>query len=143
MSKLKHHLNLDTKNIKSCIAINSSVSDAIGVMKKNGHSYVIIEDNGHYAGIFTDSDLKTRVVAVNLSPDLTPISSVMTADIVYFDIETPIDDCLDKLEAHNFRHLPIIKKGKLEAVLTARQLLRIALNHLAQEREHLMDYITA
>jgi CBS domain-containing protein len=141
MNALKYHL--DSFHLKSCISPNTCINDAVSTMKKNGDSYVLVLENGVYIGIFTNSDLRNKVVSKNLPLDSTPIAQVMTKDVVFFDIEQSIDECLDKLEDHDFRHVPVVKKGKVVAVLSARDLFKIALNQVSQEREHLIEYVTA
>jgi len=140
MNTLKYHL--DSHRLKSFLSIEKTINDAVKIMKENNDSFVIVQDQGQCVGIFTESDLKNRVVAKNLSLDSTTLGTVMTENVVFFNIEDSIDESLDKLDNNNFRHLPIIKNGKVVAVLTARNLLKVALKQIAEEREQLMEYIT-
>ena len=63
MSILKNHIN--SQSIKTILAPEDKVIDAINIMYANNTSFVIIQKNNKILGIFTQGDLKNRVVAKN------------------------------------------------------------------------------
>jgi signal-transduction protein with cAMP-binding, CBS, and nucleotidyltransferase domain len=140
MSILKQHISL--RGIKSILSPEDRVTDAINIMYINNESFVILQTNNKTVGIFTQGDLKNRVVAKNLNPEKTKLSQVMTSDLDTFDINDTLADCLSKIGKKKIDHLPILSNGKLVAVFSTIRLLQLAFNELSTEREELIHYIT-
>jgi CBS domain-containing protein len=141
MNALKHHLTF--QKLRSYLNISSTVQDALNIMKNTGTSYVVIQDKGKDVGFFTDADLKNRVTARKLPVEKTLLSEVMTKNIICLDVDSSIEDGLSKLEKYDLRYLPVSKKGHIISVLSASHLLKLALKLVSQEREYLMEYISA
>ena len=138
MSILKNHIN--AQSIKTILAPEDKVIDAINVMYANDKSYVIIQKNNKTLGIFTQGDLKNRVVAKNLDSNKTTLSDVMTCDLDMLDINDSLSDCLSKIEMKKIDHLPVLSNGKL-VVVSQIGLLQLAFNEVSIEREELIHYI--
>ena len=65
-------------------------------------------------GIFTESDLLTKVVAKSLNPGATQVAEVMTRNPTSVSPETSVCDAVLLMKQRRFRHLPIIAaNGKL------------------------------
>ena len=139
MDNLTYYLN--DNEIKSYLSVHNTVLDAVKVMKQNNTSYVIVQDNGLDIGIFTESDLRNRVALNNCLPSDVKLYQVMTKGIRGVDADASINKSLKKLKKEESHHLPVIKKGKVIAVLNTRTLLKIALESVSRERRNLLDYI--
>jgi CBS domain-containing protein len=66
----------------------------------------------------------------------------MVRQVVTVDLTHAFADCLRLMHQHGFRHLPVIDKGKVVAVLSVRDLMSEAVAHHAKviaelERERL------
>jgi signal-transduction protein with cAMP-binding, CBS, and nucleotidyltransferase domain len=140
MSILKNHVRL--RNIKVVLSPEDRVVDAINCMFQNNESFVILQKNQKIVGIFTQGDLKNRIVARKIDPAKTKLSDVMTSELSLFDINDSLDHCLSKIEKKKIHHLPILSNGKLVAVFSTIKLLQLAFKELAIEREELIHYIT-
>jgi signal-transduction protein with cAMP-binding, CBS, and nucleotidyltransferase domain len=139
MDRLNHYL--DEHDTNSYLSVHNTVLDAVKAMKKNNTSYVIAQENGVDVGIFTESDLRNRVALNNRLPSQVKLAQVITRNIRGVDLNSSIDDSLRKLKENKVHHLPILKKGKVIAVLNVRTLLKIALKSLSSERRQLIEYI--
>ena len=64
--------------------------------------------DGTLAGIFTERDLMTRVVAQHRDPETTQVGDAMTADPVTISPDTTLEQALEVMVANHFRHLPIM-----------------------------------
>ncbi|MGV8870910.1 MAG: putative nucleotidyltransferase substrate binding domain-containing protein [Rhodococcus sp. (in: high G+C Gram-positive bacteria)] len=87
--------------------VGTTVRDAVRHMTEQGSSYVLVPLRGSRYGIFTDRDLRVRVVAAGIGVD-TPIEQVMTspADTVTADrlAGTVLMDMLER----GLRHMPVV-----------------------------------
>jgi CBS domain-containing protein len=140
MGTLKQYIA--SKCLKTTLSPEDYVVDAVNAMHRNKEPFVLIQENSEVVGIFTQTDLTNRVVAKHLDPKTTRLSSVMTKNVLTFDIDEAIDDCLHKLKGLEMRDLPVLHNGKPVAVLSQSRLLQYALEEMKEERAHLIHYIT-
>lgn len=59
-------------------------------------------------GVVTDRDITVRAVAEGRSPTETRASEIMSSSLVTGSPDASLDDCLEKMEKHQIRRLPIV-----------------------------------
>jgi CBS domain-containing protein len=104
---------------------SDNVRDVAKKMSERNIGAIAVLDSGKLAGIFSERDLMTRVVAPGLSPDDTPVASVMTRSIVAAEPDEDIVSAMQKMYAQGCRHLPVVEQGKLVGMLSLRDLLQV------------------
>jgi predicted O-linked N-acetylglucosamine transferase (SPINDLY family) len=67
------------------------------------------------AGIFTERDVMTKVVAARRDPDTTLLAEVMTPNPDTIAPDNAASDALDMMRKHNYRHLPVVDGARLIA----------------------------
>ena len=85
---------------------STNVRETASLMAKCRKAVLIIEDDD-LLGIFTPKDLLNRIVAVNKSPDLTAISSVMTPAPECISDDATILDAMKLMHDRKFFNLPV------------------------------------
>ncbi|MET4613167.1 CBS domain-containing protein [Rhodococcus sp. PvR044] len=104
----------------------STVREAAELMTREGKRYVIVPLTGGSHGIFTDGDLRRRVVAAGLGTD-TPVSAVMTAPARTVPADRLGADVLMDMLERGVRHMPVMSEtGALLGVLEDGDLLATA-----------------
>jgi len=93
--------------------------------EKNVGCIAVIDDEDHLVGIFSERDVLTRIVAEGRNPDDTLVANVMSKDIVAADPTESVNDALQKMQTRNFRHLPVVKSGRLIGMISIRDLLQV------------------
>uniref|UniRef100_A0A453K7L4 CBS domain-containing protein n=1 Tax=Aegilops tauschii subsp. strangulata TaxID=200361 RepID=A0A453K7L4_AEGTS len=79
-------------------------------------------------GIFTSKDVLMRVVSQNLSPELTLVEKVMTANPDCATLDTTILDALHIMHDGKFLHIPVLdREGQIAACLDVLQLTHAAI----------------
>nr|CAD1820189.1 unnamed protein product [Ananas comosus var. bracteatus] len=69
-------------------------------------------------GILTSRDILMRVIARNLSPELTPVEKVMTPNPECGTVDIPILDALRTMQDGKFLHLPVLDRdGNIVSVV--------------------------
>jgi len=101
------------------------VRDVARTMSKHNIGAIAVLDAGKLAGIFSERDLLTRIVAEGRDPDQTRIDSVMTTDLVVASPADDINEALQKMRDCNCRHLPVVHNGTLAGMISIRDLLQI------------------
>ena len=103
---------------------------------------IAVLESGRLVGVFSERDLMSRVVATGLDPDGTPVSNVMTKDLVVADAGDHVDDALQKMYDCKCRHLPVIRGGKLIGMLSIRDLLQVDDENNRQKASFLKELVT-
>ncbi|KAL2532824.1 CBS domain-containing protein CBSCBSPB3 [Abeliophyllum distichum] len=90
---------------------------------------VLIMTGNKIQGILTSKDILMRVVAQNLSPELTLVEKVMTQSPECATLETTILEALHIMHDGKFLHLPVIDKdGSIAACLDVLQISHAAIS---------------
>jgi CBS domain-containing protein len=99
------------------------VRQAVIEMTAHRVSYVLIRLHHGDLGIFTDRDLRTRVVAAGLSVDV-PISAVMSAPARTVTADVTAETVLMEMLECGLRHMPVVTpRGEVIGVLEDADLL--------------------
>jgi CBS domain-containing protein/uncharacterized protein (DUF2267 family) len=72
-------------------------------------SAMVADSHGHIVGIVTDRDLSSQVLGFEL-PSGTPISEIMTTEIIKARRNTTIGDVAKIMEVNGIRRVPIVEK---------------------------------
>ena len=110
-----------------------TVYEASVAMREKGVGSVVVEDQGRLSGIFTERDLLNRVVAAGKDPALTPLSEVMTQDVIGLEGDKPLSHALHLMHQHAFRHVPVLSAGRPIGMVSARDALGIEWQQFQRE----------
>ena len=102
---------------------------------------IVVLDGDALVGIFSERDLMTRVVVALRDPAETPVSAVMTREVVTAELEDRVDACEDKMRRAGCRHLPVLARGRVVGMISMRDLLRDELEEERLEIRELRAYI--
>ncbi|TKW07351.1 hypothetical protein SEVIR_7G299900v4 [Setaria viridis] len=113
-----------TENTKVAIVLPTDpVCVAAQKMREFRVNSVVVATGNTLQGIFTSKDVLMRVVAQNISPELTLVEKVMTANPDCATLDTTILDALHIMHDGKFLHIPVIDKdGQIAACLDVLQL---------------------
>ena len=104
------------------IAPGAAAADAASRMRETGvSSLLVVDDNGHLAGLITATDF-VSLVRRNDPEDETPVEAFMTTDVV----TVAPDDTVEELAAptdRGYTHLPVVNAdSQLVGVVSATDL---------------------
>ena len=102
-----------------------TVRTAAQRMAERNIGAVAVVEKGTLAGVFSERDIMSRVVAKGLNPDSTEVSDVMSRELV---VAAPTEDVLSaiqKMHSIGSRHLPVVDEGKLVGMISIRDLLEV------------------
>ena len=124
------------------VSPDTSVLDATRLMaEKNIGSVLVIED-GRVQGIFSERDLARRVVAQGLDPATTPVSEVMTHQVLCIDPKATAEEVLAVMTEKRLRHLPVREGDKLLGVVSIGDAVKSIIEHHQCTIQQLVNYIT-
>jgi len=119
---------------------NNSVVEAAKIMSEQQIGAIIVNSpDGQPVGIVTERDLLIRVIAKDTVPRSVKVKDVMTTPLQTVDAETSLEDAMTTMEKLDIRRLGVTYKGRLEGVISNKDILRImpALIEIAKERSRI------
>jgi CBS domain-containing protein len=125
--------------------LGNTVSDAVSkMMEMPRNGAVLVMDDGHLVGIFSERDILTKIVYSNRDPSEVKVGEVMTRDPQSMSEDHHIEDALKLMLKNGFRHLPIIDEdGNPSGLVSIRQIFKAQVDHLAQLTDSLISYMGA
>jgi CBS domain-containing protein len=105
----------------SVIDAGATAAMAAQRMRDDGIGCLPVTDDGRILGVVTDRDLVVRCMADGNDPGKTPVSRVMSVEVVCCTDKQPIDEALDLMHRHGLMRLPVLNaKGALVGILSQR-----------------------
>jgi diguanylate cyclase (GGDEF)-like protein len=106
------------------ISPNDSIKEAAKKMFANKIGCLIVNDEGgKFAGIVTERDIVSRVIASSMDLDRTTIAQIMTSRIVTCSVGTATSNARRIMTANHIRHLPVVDNGVVVGILSARDIM--------------------
>lgn len=118
-----------------------TVFEAVQKMNQHRIGAMLVVEGGQLAGIFTERDALTRVIAASLDPKLTPLARVMTPNVLTVEPEATVQQVMDIFAEKRCRHLPVIQGGRLVGLISIGDVSRWVANAHRAEAESLRQYI--
>ena len=124
------------------VETDATVMDAVELMAEAGVGAVAVMEKDQLRGIFTERDVMLRVVLKNRNPARTHVSEVMTSPPQTVTDDLPMEEALNFLLEKHIRHLPIVdREGRVQAMLSLRNLLEHMVDYLQHELHSLDQYL--
>jgi CBS domain-containing protein len=123
------------------IAADLTVREAARYMSERRVGAVAILDGTRLAGILSERDIMSRVIARDLDPDRTRVRDVMSKDLVVARSDDSHEDGLRRMKQAGCRHLPVVDEDRLVGMVSQRDLLQIDLSEKDEEIRWLNAYI--
>jgi CBS domain-containing protein len=119
---------------------NTTIVAAARLMKKHRTGALMIVEDGHLAGIFTERDAVFRVLAESRDPKTTRVADIMTPKPKTIGPDKAVGHALLMMYDGGFHHVPVVERGKPLGMISARDALGPELQEFQGEllqREHI------
>ena len=118
---------------------DTPVADCVRKMAAEKIGALIVMEGEKLTGIFTERDALYKVLAAGLDPVNTKVSAVMTRDPYCIPPTTTVGEAMELVTKRRFRHLPIVKNGKVLAVISSGDLTHWLVKNQVGEVHELVD----
>lgn len=118
----------------------TSVSTAAELMAEKKVSAVMVVQDEHLVGIFTERDAVYRVIAKGRDPRTTRLAEVMTPDPSTVAPDESFGYAMLMMHERGFRHAPVVENGRPVGIVSARDALDPEMEEFeveAQRRKHI------
>ncbi|MEM1413047.1 MAG: CBS domain-containing protein [Pseudomonadota bacterium] len=142
MYSISQFLDKKGRNVFS-VHRSAPVFEALELMaEKNCGALVVLDDDGQLAGVISERESARKVVLHTKTSIDTPVSEIMTADVVTVDDGHTLDQCLTIMAKHNIRHLPVVEQRKVVGVLGIGELVNQKMAEKEGQIKDLTTYIS-
>ena len=103
---------------------NETVLYAIGLLKAENISYLIVKDGDEVKGIFSERDYTRKMILKGRSSFDTTVKEIMSVDLPEVQINDAVETCMELLASQGRRYLFAMDGKKFVGVITIHDLLR-------------------
>ncbi len=100
------------------ISSHETAYKALQIMSEENLGCLLVIDKGKVKGIFTERDYARKVILKGKSSKTTPVSELMTKEVLFVDPGTTVEDCMALMTEKCVRHLPVMEEQKLVGLVT-------------------------
>ena len=124
------------------IAPEATVFEALNLMAEHNIGALLVMTGDEIKGIVSERDCIRKVDVMGRNTKDTPISQIMTSDVITVDADQPLEDCMGLMIEKNIRHLPVCEGKNLLGLLSVRDVLREVIEVQQMMLSQLERYIT-
>jgi signal-transduction protein with cAMP-binding, CBS, and nucleotidyltransferase domain len=106
------------------VARETSVAEAVKVMKEHGISSVLVGERASAVGIVSEADIVRKVIAEGRAPVSVKVEEIMSAPLISIDIKTGVYDIYRTMADKRVRHLIITEEGRQVGFISVKDLLK-------------------
>ena len=135
---------LESKNPEvHAVGPDAPVIDALRLMAQKGIGAVLVMEGRQLIGILSERDYARKVVLHERSSASTPVTEIMTSEVVAVPPEAGVKACLQILTDHRIRHLPVMEDGQIVGVVSIGDLVKAVIDEQRRELDQLQHYIVS
>jgi CBS domain-containing protein len=137
----------DIVGTKGCEVVSvgtcATVLDATKIMnERHIGSVLVLDQEGAIAGIMTERDLLSRVLAAERDPTTTLVREVMSREVVFCTHATTLEELRELFRERRIRHVPVRGEGGVCGMVSIGDLNAWDAQQLAATVSSLTAYIT-
>ena len=123
------------------ITPDTSVFDALKVMNEKNIGAVLVMEDEELVGIFSERDYARKVILAGRSSKTTEVKELMTCKVYCIDPSRTIQDVMELMNEHRFRHVPVMESEKVIGVLSSGDVMRGVVAEQKNTIESLETYL--
>ena len=128
-------------NLLWYIPPNATTLDGIKMLAEKSVGALPVMENDTLVGMFSERDYARKVALKGKSSLDTPVSEVMTTEVVCVKLDQTNEDCMALMTDKRIRHLPVIDNGRVVGVISIGDLVKDIISEQKFVIEQLEHYI--
>jgi Predicted signal-transduction protein containing cAMP-binding and CBS domains len=112
---------------------DTSVLTVSKLMAEKNIGAVLVVNHGALVGIVTERDLNNKVLATEIDPFATEVSTIMTRNPDTLPPDADASEALALMHSKHYRHLPITQGKRAVGIVSIRDLFKLAYEHMTAE----------
>jgi CBS domain-containing protein len=102
---------------------------------------LVSEDGATIGGIVSERDVVRHLATEGDAVLAVPVSTIMTSEVKTCSADDSLESTAHTMTYGRFRHLPVVKDGKLTAIVSIGDVVKYRIDQLTDERNHLLEYL--
>ena len=121
-----------------------SIGDLCKILAEKGIGAVLVTDgHGAILGIISERDIVRAMAQHGAAALEHPVSQHMTRKVITCTAAMELNEVMEIMTAGKFRHVPVLKDGRLDGMISIGDVVKYRLAQLENESRSLRDYIAA
>jgi len=120
-----------------------TVLKALGTMAEHDVGAVLVIEGGEVVGVLSERDYARKVALVGRSSRDSPVSAIMTTEVVSVAPERTIEECMALMTERRLRHLPVIENRRLVGLISIGDLVKAMIDEQEFTIRELKSYIAS
>jgi CBS domain-containing protein len=106
------------------ISPDATLAEAAAMMRDARVGAILVEEQGAYVGIVSETDLVRKGMANQLNASQAKVRDVMSSPVITIEQDRSAHDASDLMAEKGIRHLAVSEDGRIVGIVTVRDLLR-------------------
>lgn len=119
----------------------ATIFDALRLMADRNIGAVIVLSGDELKGILSERDYARKVVLLGKTSKDTPVTEIMTTQVVCVDPGWTADQCMALMTERRIRHLPVVENGRVAGVISIGDVVRAVVDEQQFTIRSLESYI--
>lgn len=129
-------------NLTIHVAPQDTAYHALQLMAEHNVGALLVLDQDKLVGVFSERDYARKIILHGKSSKDTPVSEIMTKDVLYIDPSCSINDCMALMTDKRVRHIPVIQEEKLIGIVTIGDIVKQVISEQEFTIKQLEKYIS-
>lgn len=117
----------------------ATVFSALEMMALHDVGFLVVMDGTTIVGVLSERDYARKIELLGRDSRSTKVSEIMTSRVFSIDAEQTCDDAMVLMAEKDFRHLPVVKKGRLVAVISLGDVVKTQIKNQKETIDFLED----
>ena len=123
------------------VEASQTVLDALKVMAEAHIGAILVTEDSHIIGIYTERDYLYKGEIEGRTAKDTKLKDVMVSKMITVTNDTTIEQCMGLMKQYRIRHLPVVENEKLVGLVSMRDVMVAAIENKESEIRGLENYI--
>lgn len=120
---------------------DATVRDLIAMLAEHNIGALVVSVDGTSVdGIVSERDVVRRLHADEAVLE-SPVSAIMSSDVETCEGHHTVNDLMQVMTERRFRHIPVVKDGKLTGIVSIGDVVKSRMSELQFERDQLDSYV--
>jgi CBS domain-containing protein len=115
--------------------------DALEIMSDSNIGALLVVENGHLQGVFSERDYARKVILKGKSSKTTVVRELMSSPPIFVSPETSLKECMVLMTNNHIRHLPVLQNGAIKGVVSIGDVVNTVISEQEMVIEELENYI--
>ena len=124
------------------VAPDVTVFDGLKLLSDYGVGAMVVLDGDTLVGVLSERDYTRKVALLGKNSRETPVSEIMTRDVITVGPQTRTRACLALMSQRKIRHPPVLDNDRVLGMISIRDILDDIIAGHKQTIDQLQTYIT-